>query len=90
MAMNKKISIDLHMIEEREMMPMEEYRVTLANLPTTIRGYVFLESDGVPRIVLNANLTREQNRRTMDHELKHIENGELSDPNYHEYGGETE
>lgn len=66
---------------------MKDYRVTLANLPTSIRGYVFLESDGVPRIVLNANLTREQNMRTMDHELKHIENDELTDPTYNEYGG---
>ena len=64
---------------------MKDYRVTLANLPTSIRGYVFLESDGVPRIVLNANLTREQNMRTMDHELKHIERGELTDPTFNEY-----
>ena len=62
-----------------------EYRVTLANLPTSIRGYVYLESDGVPRIVLNANLTREQNMRTMKHELKHIANNEMANPNYIEY-----
>ena len=61
------------------------YRVTLANLPTSVRGFVYLEEDGVPRIVLNANLTREQNRRTMDHEIRHIENDELTDPDYHEY-----
>lgn len=64
---------------------MKDYRVTLANLPTSIRGYVYLESDGVPRIVLNAKLTRELNQRTMDHELKHIERGELTDPTYREY-----
>ena len=68
---------------------MKDYRVTLANLPTSIRGFVFLESDGVPRIVLNANLTREQNLRTMDHELKHIENDELYDTTYREYGEDT-
>ena len=62
-----------------------EYRVTLANLPTSIRGYVYLESDGVPRIVLNANLTREQNMRTMKHELKHIANNEMTNPTYIEY-----
>lgn len=67
---------------------MKDYRVTLANLPTSVRGFVFLESDGVPRIVLNANLTREQNMRTMNHELKHIENDELTDPDYNEYGGD--
>ena len=67
---------------------MKDYRVTLANLPTSIRGFVYLESDGVPRIVLNAKLTRELNQKTMDHELKHIENGELEDTTYKEYGGE--
>ena len=70
----------------QEVMQMNDYRVTLANLPTSVRGFVFLESDGVPRIVLNANLTREQNRKTMKHELEHIERGELTDPTYHEYG----
>ena len=65
-----------------------EYRVTLANLPVSIRGYVFIEEDGVPRIVLNSNLTWEQNRKTMKHELRHIEKGELTDRNYHEYGGD--
>jgi Zn-dependent peptidase ImmA (M78 family) len=69
----------------QEVMQMDDYRVTLANLPTSIRGFVFLESDGVPRIVLNANLTREQNRKTMKHELDHIERGELTDPTYDEY-----
>ena len=64
---------------------MKDYRLTLANLPTSIRGFVYLESDGVPRIVLNANLTREMNLRTMKHELKHIENDELTDPTYNEY-----
>ena len=62
-----------------------EYRLTLANLPTTIRGFVYLESDGVPRIVLNSNLTREMNRRTFRHEMDHILRGHLSDPNFIEY-----
>lgn len=66
---------------------MNDYRVTLANLPTSVRGYVYLESDGVPRIVLNAKLTREQNRITFDHEKKHIECGDMENPDYNEYGG---
>lgn len=73
---------------DSEVNPMDDYRVILANLPTSIRGYVFLESDGVPCIVLNSNLTREMNLRTMVHEMKHIANDELNDPTYHEYGGE--
>jgi len=62
-----------------------EYRLTLSNLPTSIRGYVFLEEDGVPRIVLNSNLTREQNMKTLRHEIRHIENGDMFDPTYNEY-----
>ena len=65
------------------------YRLTLANLPTTIRGFVYLESDGVPRIVLNANLTREMNWRTMRHELKHLAEGDLFNEDYHEYGDDS-
>ena len=72
-----------------EVMPMRDYRVTLANLPTSVRGFVFLEEDGVPRIVLNANLTREQNRKTYDHECGHIDRGELNDTDYNEYGGDA-
>lgn len=67
---------------------MDNYRLTLANLPTSIRGYVILESDGVPRIVLNANLTREQNLRTFEHEKRHIANGDIENTDYIEYGGE--
>ena len=67
-----------------EMMPMEE-RVILLDLPTSVRGFVFLDENGDPAIVLNARLTREQNRRTYDHERGHIDRDELHDKSYHEY-----
>ena len=57
----------------------------LQDLPTSVRGFVFLGDDGEPVIVVNSRLTREQNRRTYDHEKKHIENDELHDMTYHEY-----
>ncbi|MBO7709893.1 MAG: hypothetical protein J6S83_05460 [Lachnospiraceae bacterium] len=66
---------------------MADYRVTLAKLPTSIRGFVIIEEDGVPRIVLNMNLTREQNQETYEHELRHIERGDMDNPDYNEYGG---
>ena len=69
-----------------EMMPMEE-RVILLDLPTSVRGFVFLDENGDPAIVLNARLTREQNRRTYDHERGHIERGDMYEPTYNEYGG---
>lgn len=66
----------------------EQRHVVLANLPTSIRGYVYLDSNGDPVIVLNSRLTREQNRRTFRHEENHIKREELTDPTYNEYEGE--
>lgn len=65
---------------------MEEHTI-LMDLPTSVRGLVFHDDDGDPVIVLNARLTREANRKTYKHERDHIARGELSDPEYHEYGG---
>ena len=64
---------------------MEENEVILLDLPTSVRGFVFLDENGDPAIVLNARLTREANRKTYDHEQKHIRMNELTDPTYNEY-----
>ena len=66
---------------------MEERKVILQDLPTSVRGFVFLDDTGEPVVVLNARLSREQNRRTLDHERKHIAAGDLQNLNFHEYGG---
>ena len=65
---------------------MDEDLVFLENLPTSVRGFCFLGEDGEPVIVLNSRLTREQNRKTYEHEKKHIANDDLQNPDYHEYG----
>lgn len=62
-----------------------EDRVILQDLPTSIRGFVFLGEDGDPVIVLNSRLTREQNRKTFRHEKGHIDRNELNEPTYIEY-----
>ena len=62
-----------------------EHRLSFARLPTSVRGFVIIEEDGIPRIVLNMNLTWEQNRETYAHELRHIERGEMYNPDYKEY-----
>jgi len=64
--------------------------VILQDLPTSIRGFVFEDDDGEPVIVVNSRLTREQNRRTYEHEKDHIERGEMYDKTYNEYGGANE
>ena len=66
---------------------MEENEVILQDLPTSVRGFVFLGDDGEPVFVVNSRLTREANRKTFDHECGHIERGELNDQTYIEYGG---
>lgn len=57
----------------------------LVDLPTSIRGFCFHDDDGEEYIVLNARLTREQNQRTYDHEIEHINNNELFNESYTEY-----
>ena len=66
---------------------MREGEAILANLPTSIRGFVYNDENGDPVIVVNARLTREQNLITYDHEQGHIERNELNEPTYIEYGG---
>ena len=59
--------------------------VILQDLPTSVRGFVFQGDDGEPVIVVNSRLTREQNRKTYDHERGHIDRGEMNEPDYNEY-----
>ncbi len=54
-----------------------DIRTILANLPATIKGFVVVTDIDTYTIILNENLTREQNMMTYLHELKHIENGDL-------------
>lgn len=61
--------------------------IRLADLPTSVRGFVYHDDDGEIYIVLNSRLSHEQNLSTYVHELKHISRGDLDNPNYHEYGG---
>ena len=64
---------------------MDNQRVILHDLPTSVRGFVFQGEDGEPVIVVNSRLSREQNRKTYEHERKHIARGDMYEPNYIEY-----
>lgn len=66
---------------------MMREEVILANLPTSVRGFVYKDENGDPVIVVNARLNREQNVITYDHEQGHIRRDDLSETNYNEYGG---
>ena len=68
---------------------MEETRTILADLPTSVRGFVVFDENGDPVIIVNARLSMEQNRLTWIHERRHIRRGDMNDINYNEYGGAT-
>ena len=64
---------------------MEEEKALLVDLPTSVRGFCYHDNDGEAFIVLNARLTREQNKKTYDHEQDHILRGDMYEPTYNEY-----
>ena len=57
----------------------------LMDLPTSVRGFCYHDDDGEEFIILNSRLTHEQNRKTFDHETKHIKSSEMYDKTYNEY-----
>lgn len=57
---------------------MDDYIIRLVTLPTTVRGFVTVDSDGNPNIYINARLTEEERQRTYLHEVKHITRGDLN------------
>ena len=67
---------------------IEERPVALVNLPTSVRGLCFHDDNGEEYIVLNSRLTREQNRKTWEHERKHIADGDMYESTYIEYKSE--
>ena len=60
----------------------DERPATLVDLPTTVRGFCYHDDNGEEYVVVNARLTREQNRKTYDH----IRRGDMYEPTYDEYG----
>ena len=64
---------------------MNDRPALLVDLPTSVRGLVYHDDEGEPVIVLNARLTREQNRETFDHERDHIDRGDMFESSYTEY-----
>lgn len=65
---------------------MEEEKVILQDLPTSVRGFCYHDSNGDEYVVLNSRLSREQNRITYEHEKRHIDRDEMYEPTYNEYG----
>lgn len=56
---------------------MDDIRTYLVNLPTRVPGLASVDENGDPMIYLNARLTIEQHRKTVDHELQHIQHDDF-------------
>ena len=55
---------------------MNDVKVVYADLPIRVKAFTVLH-DGYYTIVLNQNLSREQNKSSYLHEMKHIENNDF-------------
>lgn len=62
-----------------------EIRTILQDLPTSVKGFVYVDSTASYVIVLNSRMPKEIQRKTYRHELKHIRKGEVYNMNYMEY-----
>ena len=51
--------------------------VVLMDLPTTVRGFVRENPDGSYTIVINARMSIDMQRVALQHELRHIQRGDL-------------
>ncbi len=54
-----------------------DYFVRVADLPLGVWGFVSPNEDGTFSVFLNARATREKNRASMRHELRHLERDDL-------------
>jgi len=66
---------------------MDDCRIRLEDLPTSIRGFCYHDDNGEEFVVLNSRLTRKQNMETYRHEQEHLRHGDMFNENYIEYGG---
>ena len=69
-----------------KLIDISDIRVILKDLSIRVKGFVCLGSDYNPVIVLNSRMSVEQQRETYLHEIRHILNGDMGNPEYHEYG----
>lgn len=61
---------------QKGMMILERINVIMFALPNTIKSYVIANADQTYTIVLNSNLSHEQNMKSYAHEIDHINNGD--------------
>lgn len=70
---------------ERDRSVYDDIHTVFQDLPCTVRGFCYHDDDGNAFIVINARMSRAQQKQTFRHELRHIRTGQLYDPAYREY-----
>ena len=53
-----------------------DVNICLASMPTTIKAYTIVNTDGNYTIILNSRHTHQQHLLSYHHEMCHIENGD--------------
>lgn len=66
-------------------MENDDIRILLKDLPTSVKGFVYLDSTYQYVIVLNSRMPKEIQQKTYCHELDHIRKGEPFDLDFREY-----
>lgn len=64
---------------------IDEIRTLVVDLPTSVKGFVYLDSSCTPCIVLNARMPKEIQKNTYRHEVDHIRKGDIDNKDYKEY-----
>ncbi len=54
----------------------EEVYIRLLSLPSTIKGMTLVDPDGNYNIYINQNLSRNQQRKALQHEMRHVRQGD--------------
>ena len=55
----------------------DEVIIREIELPSFVRGYTKLDAEGIYNIYINKDKSDEQKAKTLEHELKHIKNGDI-------------
>lgn len=61
----------------KEYIEANAIRVILQDMPCTVRACVLYDDTGVPLILVNARLTRQQQLAGLIHEVRHIRRGDM-------------
>ena len=56
----------------------EEYCVRMVDLPCPVKALVRYDAEGFPNIYVNARLSLEEQKKAVEHELRHIRRDDMN------------